>query len=214
MKNLKKFSLFENEESYSFEDLSPEAKENAKDEVRQRMWNGDFGADDIASWVIDDDYIFEPTDEEMTKVFGPNYDEDLKGNPMIANDRKNISYIAKDDQNYYLHCADALNVTNEEMFLGWLGFPPYYWNDTIYYRFKDEGTYTKLNAEIDSPDDLDPEQEDDINSYIEKAEKKFQDHMSNVLTRITRDIEYRYDNPEDTIESHDIKFDIDGNIIE
>ena len=169
MKWIKKFTLFEEEpQTFSFDELSPEAKKNAIKNVREEMWEGRHGADDISSWVIDDDFIFEPTHDEMLDIFGPNYNDSLDGNPMIANDRDDISYISKEDQNYYLHCKKALNVTNDGMFFGFLGIPPYFWDDINYY-FVDSGTYTKIEFEIENEDEMDSSQLSRLNSYLDKA---------------------------------------------
>jgi predicted RNA-binding protein with PUA-like domain len=215
MKWIKKFTLFEEEpQTFTFDELSQEAKKNAIQNVREEMWEGRHGADDISSWVIDDDFIFEPTHDEMLDIFGPNYNDSLDGNPMIANDRDDISYISKEDQNYYLHCKKALNVTNDGMFLGFLGIPPYFWDDINYY-FVDSGTYTKIEFEIENEDEMDSSQLSRLNSYLDKASDKFKKHMDSVLTRITRDIEDQYEDEqiEDRIESNDIIFDSEGNTL-
>lgn len=218
MKWIKHFPLFEEEEkdeTYYFFELSEESQKKAVENIREGMWEGKYGSDSIPEWVIDDDYIFEPTHDEMTKIFGPNYDESLDGNPMIANDREDISYVSKDDQNYYLHCAESLNVTNDGMFLGFLGIPPYFWDD-LNYRFYDRGTYTEIEFEIEDEDILSERDLDSLNKYIEKGEKRFKDHMSNVLDRITRDINAQYEDDaiKERIENEDIVFDIEGNPID
>ena len=214
MRHLKKFPLFESEEDlkFTYEDLSPEAKENARERVREAMYRGEYGADDIPSWVIDDDYLFEPTHKEMEGVFGPNYNDDLNGRPMIGNERKGIYFVSKDDRNYYLHCADALIINNENMFLGWLGIPPYFW-ETLYFSFRDGGTYTQIEFEIEDEDDLTSDELTALEKEIEKAEEKFEDHMSDILTRITNDIERQFEDQDEIemrIESNEILFDEEG----
>jgi hypothetical protein len=213
MKWIKKFTLFEEEsQTFTFDELSQEAKKNAIQNVREEMWEGGYGADDIPSWVIDDDYIFEPTHDEMVATFGPNYNDSLDGNPMIANDRDDISYVSKDDQNYFLHCKKALNITNDGMFFGFLGIPPYFWDEISYY-FEDSGTYTKIEFEIENEVEMDSSQLSRLIEYLDKASEKFRKHMDSVLTRITRDIEDQYEDEQikDRIESNDIIFDSEGN---
>jgi hypothetical protein len=213
MKRIKNFALFESEEeSYTFEQLPPNIQEIAIQNVREEMWEGKHGSSDIPEWVIDDDYIFEPTHDEMVKIFGENYNDSLDGNPMIANDRKDISYVSRDDQNYYLHCREALNITNDGMFLGFLGIPPYFW-DELNYRFYDRGTYTEIEFEIEDEDDLREGDLDSLNKYIGKAEKKFKDHMGNVLYRITSGINDQYEDEsiKERIENDEILFDSEGN---
>jgi hypothetical protein len=71
MNIIKKFILFETEnKSYSFDELSEESKKNAIAQIRSGMLEGKYGAEDIPGWVIDDDFLFEPTHKELTKVFG------------------------------------------------------------------------------------------------------------------------------------------------
>lgn len=200
---------------FKYDELSDEAKSNAIENVREKMWEGDYGAHDIPEWVIDDDYIFEPPTSELIEVFGPNYEDDLGNSPMIANDRDNISYAAKDDRNYYLHCSKALNVTNSDMFLGWLGISPMFWEDVNYY-FTDSGTYTKIEFEIENEDEISEEERKLLDGELDRAEKNFETHMSRVLDLVTRSIEYEYEDAaiEQRIESNNILFDEEGNPID
>lgn len=216
MRNLLPFLVFEEEKSqFSFGELSPEAKENAIQNVREKMWQGGYGAYDIPGWVVDDDYLFEPLHSEMEEVFGSGYNDDLGGIPMIGNDRKEISFVSKADQNYYLHCARAIDINNQEMFLGWLGIPPFFWNDLVP-RFYDIGTYTKIEIEAEDPDQYNERQQKLLDDYLESAEKKWRLHMENVLDRITRNIEAQYEDAEieERIESNEILFDEEGDIID
>jgi hypothetical protein len=216
MKRIKSFSIFENTSGpFTYSQLSDEARQNAIENIREEMWEGKHGADHIPEWVIDDDYLFEPTHQEMEEVFGYDYATYLKGNPMIANDRENISYVSKDDRNYYLHCAKALNVTKEGMFFGWLGIPTYFW-DHIGYWFVDRGTYTTIDFDIEDDEDLDEETRKRLEVYLAKAQEKFKSHMDKTLDRITRDIDIQYEDGEiiDRIESNEILFDKEGNPID
>lgn len=208
------FSVFESKTGFEYDELSDEAKSNAIEKVREEMWKGGYGAHDIPEWVIDDDYIFEPPHSELIEVFGPNYADDLGTNPMIANDREDISYISKDDRNYYLHCKKALNVTNDDMFLGWLGISPMFWQDVNYY-FVDSGTYTGIEFEIENEDEIPEEERKVLDAELDKAETNFENHMSRVLSNITKSIEYEYEDAsiEQRIESNNILFDKEGNPI-
>jgi hypothetical protein len=216
MRNLLPFLVFEEEKSqFSFDELSQEAKKTAIQNVREKMWEGDYGAYDIPKWVVDDDYLFEPLHSEMEEVFGSGYNDDLGGIPMIGNDRKKISFVSKEDQNYYLHCAKAIDINNQEMFLGWLGIPPFFWNDLVP-SFYDSGTYTKIEIEVEDTDQYNERQQKLLDEYLESAEKKWELHMGNVLDRITRDIEAQYEDAEieERIESNEILFDEEGDIID
>jgi hypothetical protein len=212
-KNVLPFKMFEQNESFRFEQLSEEAKEKAIENIREGMYEGKYGADDIAEWVIDDDYIFEPTHKELEEVFGSRYNDDLNDIPMIGNTRKDISYISKDDQNYYLHCAKALDVNHQEMFFSWIGFSLIFWYDTSY-EFIDRGTYTDIEFEfLSSDEDFTPQQIELWEKESEAAGKKWKEHMSEVLDRITESIESEYSDEriEERIGSNDILFDQEGN---
>lgn len=214
MQIIKNFISFINESDdlYTFDQLSQESQENAIEQIRDGMYEGEYGSYDIPQSTIDDDYLFEPSEEEMEKVFGRSFEEYTRENPMIGNDRTGISFIGKDDPNYYLHCKNAIEINNDELFLGWLGFFPFYW-EVITYSFRDEGTYTKIDFEIDAEDEIDPDHFKEIEKSILIAEKKFQTHMSNVLDRITKDIEYEYSDVgiKQRIEDQEILFDSEGN---
>lgn len=218
MKYIKTFEQKSEDEEphFTYDELSEESKDIALENIREGMYDGKYGASNIPEWVIDDDYLFEPSEQELLNVFGANYHEDLEDSPMIANSRENIHYISKSDQNYYLHCADALDITHEEMFLGWLNFSPHFF-DYISYSFRDQGTYTKIEFEIDDPDDeLTIADKEEIYKCIEIAEKHFEIYMSEILDRITDAIEYEYEDESiiNIIESNDITFTEDGEPIE
>lgn len=215
-KNISSFKLYEQINPLRFNELTPEAKKKAIETVREEMWEGKHGGYDIAEWVIDDDYLFEPTHKELEEVFGSKYNDDLKDHPMIGNDREDISYIAKDDQNYYLHCAKALDINHEEMFLSWLGFSLIFWYDTSY-EFIDKGTYTKIEFEFQGDeDDFTPRQIELWEKEADAATERWETHMSDVLDKITEGIEEQYSDEgiEERIENNDILFDEEGNTVE
>lgn len=215
-KNISSFKLYEQINPLRFNELTPEAKKKAIETVREEMWEGKHGGYDIAEWVIDDDYLFEPTHKELEEVFGSRYNDDLKDHPMIGNDREDISYIAKDDQNYYLHCAKALDINHEEMFLSWLGFSLIFWYDTSY-EFIDKGTYTKIEFEFQGDeDDFTPRQIELWEKEADAATERWETHMSEVLDKITEGIEEQYSDEgiEERIENNDILFDEEGNTVE
>ena len=207
-------------EYYSFSELSDDAKENAIENVRIKKYDGGFGGSFVAEDSIDDDALFEPSEEEMEYLFGPGYYE-ANGAFMIENDRdfkENISFVSKDDQNYYLHCAKALNVTNDNLFFRWLGIPPKYFK-YFSYTFIDMGTYTFLDFYLDDAEALDLKygagSSEKLQEYFEKAEEKWKSHMSAVLSRITSFIEDQFSDEaiENDIDSIDPEFDEEGNLI-
>jgi hypothetical protein len=205
-------------EYIEFKDLSPEAKINAIDNVREMRYD-----DDIASWVVDDSSLFEPPHKEMSDLFGDNYYEANGNSFMIENDSpKSISFVGKQDPNYYIHCSDALKVTNDNLFLRWLGIPPKFHKYT-YYTFREDRysyreTNTSIEFEIDDEDSLVEKFGaggiESIEKHFERAEEKFKDHMNDVLDRISSDIDSQFEDGEivDFIENNQYSFDEEGNI--
>jgi len=206
-------------EYYEFDNLSDKAQKNAIERVRSEMYDGNWSSD--MSWVIDDDALFEPAQTEMMELFGPDYILNNGGKLMIGNTRKNISLVGKDDPNYYIHCADALDVTNDNLFLRWLGIPNRF-RKFIYYSFKDSGRYgnTTIEFEIDDEESMiekiGPESVSEIEEYFESAEKKFESHIDWVLTNASDsyDDQFTDDGVINAIESNDIVFHEDGEIDE
>ena len=125
-------------EYLEFDQLSDASKKTAMDKVRDRRYHE---IDSICRDAVEDDFLFEPPHSEMTALFGDDYEEANGGKPMIMNTRKNISFVGKDDPNYYIHCADAIEVTNDNLFLRWLGIPPIF-RDFVYYTFDYPGRST------------------------------------------------------------------------
>lgn len=205
-------------EYMEFDELSSKAKTSALDNVRNEKYSGRYGGDDVASWVIDDDSLFEPPHEEMEKLFGDDYYEDNGNRFMIQNLRKDIYFIGKQDPNYYLHCENAIDISNDNLFLRWLEIPAAF-RPHIYYMFKSSGkSNTTIVFEIEDLDSMiaeyGEESEDLLTNYCNRAERKFSDHMDRVLTRISNDIDAQFEDGGiiDTIEINDIKFEEDGSI--
>jgi len=207
-------------EYLDFSDLSGEAAERAIQKIREKKYEGSYGGDDTAEDAIDDDALFEPDHQEMSQMFGDDYYEDNGNNFMIANDRTDIGFVGMQDQNYYLHCAKALNVTNDNLFFRWLEIPTRFW-PYISYTFKDSrGSSSNTSIEfaadetwvIDYLGEESLKQLDD--SYLPKAEEKFNKHIRNILFKISDRIDdaYEDDGIIDTIERFDLKFTEDGEI--
>lgn len=205
-------------EYLEFGELSEESKKSAIENVRNAKYSGEYGGDDVASWVIDDDSLFEPGHDEMKELFGDDYYEDNGNRFMIENLRKGISYIGKQDPNYYIHCKDAIDISNDNLFLRWIGIPAAFRPYTNYSFSDPHRGDTKIEFEIDDLDsmteELGEESEELLMRYFEKAEEKFSKHVDNVLTRISNDIDDQFEDDGiiDTIERDDIKFEEDGSI--
>ena len=207
-------------EYLDFNQLSEEAKIKAIEDVRRQMYEGEYGAYDIPEWVVDDDSLFEPDHQEMANLFGDDYYEANGDSFMLENTRKNISFISKNDPNYYLHCTDAMKITNDNLFLRWLGIPIKY-EKYIYYSIDDVGRNSNTAIEFDIDNEVDLINDygegviDKLENYFEKASAKFEKHMDKILTRITKEINSQYDDDDQVIERidiNDIKFDEEGNI--
>ena len=205
----------------SFNELSDDAKKNAIENVRNEKWNnGSYGGYYVIEDVLSDDAIFEPPQKEMDSLFGSDYYHGNGDRFMIQTDGKlidKISFDSKVDQNYFLHCGKGIEITNDNLFLRWLGIPSRYFSFT-YYSFKDSGTYTKVEFEIEDEESLMEKWGNEgvleLENSFTNAEKKWESHMSHVLDRITSTIESFFE--DDTIisdiESLDVQFDDEGNI--
>jgi hypothetical protein len=207
-------------EYLEFDDLSEEARKNAINNVRaQRYEDGD----DICQWAIDDSELFEPPHEDMSKIFGEDYYEALGNRFMLGNsDPKKINFVSKSDPNYYITCSDAIDIAEDSMFLRWLGIPSRF-NSYLYYKLRNpnyRNSSTIIEFDIENLDGLiekfGPEGERELESYIEKAELKWESHMNYVLDKITSCIDNEYEDEGiiDHIENNDIKFTEDGEIDE
>lgn len=203
-------------EYLEFNDLSDSAKKNAIEKIRKEKYEGGYGADDIPYWVVDDDSLFEPSEKEMTDLFGNDYYHANGDRFMIANTRKNISFVSKSDPNYYLSCSDALDITNDNLFYRWLGIPIKYAKD-LYYSFNEgRSSNTTIILELDGYEtDIfgDEGAPESFWIMLDNAKSKFDKHIDSVLTRITNDIESQFEDDGiiETIESNEITFDEDGN---
>lgn len=201
-------------EYLEFKELSSDAKENAINSVRETRYEDN----DIAHWVVDDDSLFEPSQTEMSELFGDDYYSANGNKFMIENTSpKTISFVGRQDQNYYLHCAKSIDVSNDNLFLRWLGIPPRFHN-YVYYTFNDG--YSSQNTGIDFQiedynefsEKFGEKGETVLAEFFEKAEKKFDSHIDNVLTRISSSIDEEFEDERiiEFIESNDYSFDEDG----
>lgn len=166
---------------YYFDELTDEAKEKAIDNVR----NQDGYGDDFGSWAVDDCSLLEPLHEELVGLFG----EDYKF-PLIKNTRKKIYFSL--GRNWFLDVENAIDITNEEHFLTWLGVPKSL-QDKTYYDIHTPN-YRNSNTTIEFEKDADEDFTEEELSILEDAKVKFDNHIEDVLERIESDVEYRYSN--------------------
>lgn len=161
---------------YKFEELSDEAKEVAIEQMRNRYYE----YNDFASWAIDDCSLFEPKHEELIRLFGKEYKF-----PLIENTRKNIYFNT--DRNWFLDCVDAIEITNDNQFLKWLGLTDEIINNEDFSFHIFNPNYRNADTTIDF-DGFDSK----FDEVISNAQDKFNEHIQDVLKRIEDSIEYRF----------------------
>jgi len=109
---------------YQFNELGQRAKARAREDQRDHMM--EYEGQEALSWAIDDCSLFEPPHREMAALFGENYYDANKtpdgryGQFVFKNKRKGL-LVDLDSRD--LCIANALEITNESMFLKWLGLP-------------------------------------------------------------------------------------------
>jgi len=164
---------------YKFEELSQEAKQVAIENYRNS------GAlDDVCYWAVDDCALFEPTQKELDEI-------GFKGTDfIISNNRKNIYFST--DRNWFLDCAEAMEVKHCDYFYKWLGITDEFLLQKISFEiytpsYRNADTTIEFNCDIDF-DDFTTEEE----KVLENAKMKFDNHINSVLKRIEADIDYRF----------------------
>lgn len=167
---------------YQFNELTDIAKQNAIAKYRDKMYYGS----DIASWVVDDCYLFEPLNMELVELFGEEYTK--LANPIMGNTRK---VYFDTDRISHLDADEGIEINNERMFLLWLGVPESM-HEFVYFRIRN--THARYPDTIIEFEDaiLGYEFSDEENKILDIAADKFSDHMHNVLNRISEGIEYYY----------------------
>lgn len=176
---------------YQFNELNEEAKQKAIENIR----NSYYEHNDFLEWAIDDCALLEPSHEELTTLLGDKYNF-----PLLKNNRK--VYLSL-DRDRHIDISNAMEVTNKEQFLTWLG----------------------LNSELIDKAEYDIEPDSiEIYSYenltysevesIDNARKKFKEHCQTVLNRIEADYEYRFTDEAviEDIEANEWDFLIDGSL--
>jgi hypothetical protein len=182
---------------YRFSELSEEAKKKAIHDVREELKeNTPHGL--VFDWAIDNCELFEPSHQVMCETFGDQYSDDLGGDFLLRNLRKDI--ILRDGN---LHVTVALKITNQDMFKTWIGFPKFLHKYIICSVIGMDEDPSTLDVEILlGPDDP---REEIIRSFVGVAEKAFDKHMKLVERRIINGIEEYFsdDNLSETISAND-----------
>ena len=170
-------------EIYSFEELSKEAQINAIEEVRESYYEDN----DFASWAVDDCALFEPIQTELDLI---GFESNNGNEFLIENTRENIYFDT--DINSFLDCAKAIKITDDSLFLKWLGITDYFLVQKINYDI-----YTPMYRNSDTTiefsfdDDFDKFTDEEL-KVVQNATKKFDNHIQSVLKRIENDINYRF----------------------
>lgn len=167
---------------YFFNELSEQAKKIAIEQARNRKYNDSS----IAEWTIDDCYLFEPKNEELINLFGEEYSK--LDTPIISNTRKVYFSV---DRDRYLDADEGILITNEKMFLIWLGLP-LEMHDKVYFTIKNNWHRNPDTIIKFEENDCEYQFTDEENKILENASEKFSDHMGNVLNNIEKSIDYQF----------------------
>lgn len=168
---------------YQFNELTPAAQKVAIEQTRKMKYEDSS----VAEWAIDDCELFEPNYQEMEQLFGKEYTEETTS--VIANTRKNIYFDT--DRNRHLDIHQAIEITNEKMFLTWLEIPEEL-QDKLFYTIKSTyGRYPDTIIEFEEGEN-DYKFTDEENVILQNAAEKFSDHMHEVLKRIEQSIDYQF----------------------
>jgi len=205
-------------ELFKFEELSPEAKAKAIENYREQLEEGRHGASDFPRWAIDDCSLLEPKHVDMVELFGEDYYAENKEQFVFKNNREGITFNC-DHPYRHLSFHNALEVTNDKMFLTFLDIPEKFHNSVDYEFYDDDHRYpdSKIEFQITNQEDLTPQDLKEIQDAIEVATTRFDVHRSSILERIENDIEYRYSDEsiEEELENDgSIEFTTDGEIWE
>jgi hypothetical protein len=194
---------------YEFDELSEEAKDKARSDKEEEMRENE--QHDAFQWAIDDCSLFEPPHTEMAALLGEDYYDRNKhgeyGQFVFKNTRKGISYSAGNDM---VAIADALEITNDQMFKTWLGVPEIF-HSHVTYNIENFGKHqTSIEFEHDYMGD-DP-RASLLAEILDKAQDKFNNHLWSIGDRVSKGIEcyFESDNVESRLE--DCEFDEEGNI--
>jgi hypothetical protein len=123
----------------------------------------------------------------METLFGEEYIKLTK--PVIANTRKNIYFDTDRNRNLDIH--QAIEITNEKMFLIWLGVPEEM-HEKVYFKIKNNWARNPDTIIKFEENDCDYHFTDEENKILENAAEKFSNHMEEVLNRIEESIEYQF----------------------
>jgi hypothetical protein len=188
---------------FEFNELSENSKKIALQKYHDRMQD----IFDMNFYIFDDCYLFEPKHDELINLFGNEYGE-LK-NPIIGNNRKNITY-----NDYYgltLQINKAIEINNDKLFLLWLEIP-LSMHDKVFYTFlSNRNGNTKIEF---VENDTNYEFTNDELNILHNAENIFNYHVCNIAKNIKENIEYHFsdENIIEEINNNEVYFFENGKI--
>ena len=202
---------------YQFHELGQRAKARAIEDHKDHMM--EYEGQDALSWAIDDCSLFEPPHKEMADLLGEDYyDRNLTPNGkygqfVFKNKRKGL-LVDLDSRD--LCIANALEITNESMFLKWLGIPEAMQDKVSW--FIQDGTFgTQLNIEyadwVLDDEELSVDPDDPV---FQAARDKFESHLGSILDRIQSgyDEYFSDENISEMLSESNTEFSEDGTLIE
>lgn len=199
---------------FKFEELSPSAQASA---IREHEWEmREKDGQDAMLWALDDCSLWEPPHEEMVTALGPDYydrnsNKQGYGQFVFANRRNPLRL---DTENRFLKFGKSLEITNDSMFLTWLGIPSEFHKE-MEWEIDDTGSYRSkliLTLEIESDD---PQRQQKL-EMLEKGVCKFDAHVIKCLDRIEMGFEEYFsdENVADRLRGSEREFTAEGKCIE
>jgi hypothetical protein len=178
----------------TFEELTPEAKEKAIEQVR----NSYYEHNDFCEWAIDDCYLLNPPYKEVEKL-----DSTLKDGILIKNNR--VIYFSL-DRDRCIDISNAMEVVSDDVFLEWLGVTERMIRDELvcFTIGKDTIEFEENHFDKDFTDrDL---------RILERAKDKFKDHCADILNSLEKEYDYRFTDEAiiEDIEANGFEFHADG----
>jgi hypothetical protein len=202
---------------YKFDELLPEAKPKAIEEFREKLMQTQ--SPEALQWAIDDCSLFEPPHKEMAALLGEDYyDRNLTpdgkyGQFVFKNKRKGIMV---DLESREICIADPLEITNESMFLKWLGIPEVMQDKVSWYIH--DGTFGTLLV-IEYADWVFDDETllvDPDDPVFQAARNKFEANLESILDRIQSgyDEYFSDENISEMLSESNTEFSEDGTLIE
>lgn len=193
---------------YKLSELPEETQKKAIESYRDHMMETQSYM--ALDWAIDDCALFEPKHTEMVEILGEDYYErNLKGGFgqfVFKNLRKGLGF----DLDYgRLDYAEALEITNREMFLLWLGIPEHL-HHVVDYEIENGPHGTRLVMMVALSEEMELIHE--VSPLAEAAENKFFAHNKEILSRIQSSYDYYFSDEsiKERIEEDGVEFFGDG----